>query len=96
MFWCCPSLVSFWKDVFSTLSEISSIKIEPDPLTALFGVSSPMLQLSKIKEGVIVFIMLLAKQSILFQWKCSTLPSHTYWIKKVLNWKKIDKHLKDL
>ncbi len=77
-------IVSFWKDVFSTLSEISGIQIEPDPLTALFGVSSPTLQLSKARKDVIAFITLLARWLILFCWKSSDPPSHAYWIKEAL------------
>lgn len=46
MFWCCPSLVGFWKDIFNTLSELSGTEIEPDPFTALFGVSLPTTQLT--------------------------------------------------
>jgi hypothetical protein len=34
MFWCCPSLVGFWKDIFNTLSELSGTQIETDPCIA--------------------------------------------------------------
>ncbi|XP_059830496.1 uncharacterized protein LOC132396708 [Hypanus sabinus] len=37
MYWFCPSLEKFWKEVFTTLSCILNQHLEPNPLIALFG-----------------------------------------------------------
>lgn len=45
MFWTCPSMSQFWESVFDSLSVITSTKIQPSPLIALFGLRiwSPVL-----------------------------------------------------
>lgn len=91
MFWSCPSLIGFWKDIFDTLSEICHTQVEPDPLTALFGVSSPTIQLTNMNKGVIAFVTLLARRLILLRWKSSVPPSHALWIKSILNCIKLEK-----
>ena len=91
MFWCCPSFVGFWKDIFNTLSELSSTQIEPDPFIALFRVSLPTIQLTKMNKDVIAFVTLLARRFILLRWKSPAAPSHALWIKSVLNWIKLEK-----
>ena len=38
MYWSCSSLNKYWWEVFHTLSRVLNIKLDPNPLTALFGV----------------------------------------------------------
>lgn len=38
VFWLCPSLYKYWKEVFNTISAISGENVEPDAFGALFGV----------------------------------------------------------
>ncbi len=40
MFWSCPKLEGFWRDIFKSFSDIYGVSIDPDPLLAVFG-SSP-------------------------------------------------------
>lgn len=91
MFWCCSSLDGFWKDIFSTLSEVCDTQIKPDPFIALFGVPSPTLQLTNINKDFIAFVTLLARRLVLLSWKSSVPPSHALWIKSVLNCIKLEK-----
>lgn len=60
-----PSLAGFGRDIFNTLSERSGTKIEPEPITKLFGVSPPIMQLAQISQDVIAFVTLLARQLLL-------------------------------
>lgn len=54
MCWTCPSLGNFWTSVFQTISETLGHQIEPDPLTAIFGIA-PHLDLPKAKLSVLAF-----------------------------------------
>lgn len=91
MFWSCPVLYSFWREIFETLSKITRKLIEPNPMTALFGVCPPTIQLSPLEAAFIAFVSLLARRMILFRWKSPTPPSHTLWIKEILNFVKLEK-----
>lgn len=84
-------LLTFGKIFFNTISEIIGTRVEPNYLTALFGVSPPTLQLTKTKKDVTAFVTLLARRLILLQWKSSAPPSHALWIQAVLNCIKLEK-----
>lgn len=38
MFWTCPGLTDFWSKIFKTLEQTLNTSIDPNPLTALFGI----------------------------------------------------------
>lgn len=38
MFWSCVSLNNFWKDLFGTLYKVIDVDVQPNPLTAVFGI----------------------------------------------------------
>ena len=75
MFWSCTSLNTFWKAIFATLTELTGTLIEPNAVTALFGISQ--LPLSRAQADLIAFVTLLARRLILMRWKSPTPPSHT-------------------
>ena len=91
MFWQCPSLHNYWAEFFNTLSEVVGEKIKPNSLSALFGVAPPSPSLSKSKQDVIAFATLLARRLIVLNWKSTTPPSHTRWIRDALYFLKLEK-----
>ena len=91
MFWSCPALHSFWRDIFGTLSQVTHKVIEPNPMTALFGTPPSTIPPSSSEATFIAFVTLLARRLILLRWKSSTPPSDTLWIKEILNLVKLEK-----
>lgn len=91
MLWLCPSLCNCWTDIFKTISEIVEERIEPNTLTAQFGVSSFVPSLSKYNRDVIAFVTLLARRIILTKWKLRTPPSHVHWLADVLYFLQLEK-----
>ena len=83
MFWSCASLNTFWTDIFATLTELTGMPIEPNPMTALFGISE--VPMSRTQADLIAFVTLLARRLILMKWKSPTPPSHTQWIRDIFN-----------
>lgn len=76
MFWSCSSLLSFWRQIFLSLSAIT-VDIPPCRFTSLFGVLPPGHTLPSH------FLTLLARQFILLNWMGPYPPSHTCWIRNV-------------
>lgn len=64
-FWSCPALGPFRLSVFDLLSEITSARIQPCPLTALFGVLPIGISLT----SYFAFLTLLARRFILLHWR---------------------------
>jgi len=84
MFWSCARMTDFWSNVFDTLNNALNIELDPNPLTALFGIPSrPDLSISS--HQVIAFIPLLARAAILLKWKHVTPPSTDRWIQEVFS-----------
>ena len=83
MCWSCTSLHNYWTSIFSTLSEVTGTLIEPNAITAVFGI--PNLPLPRLKADLIAFATLLARRLILTRWKSPTPPSHTMWIRDIFN-----------
>ncbi|CAI5657319.1 unnamed protein product [Oreochromis niloticus] len=90
MYWSCPSLSTFWKSVFHTMSEVVQHQIEPEPLCAMFG-AVQNLNLSSSRLRILNFSLLLARRAILLKWKDSSPPSHTQWLKDVLSCMDLEK-----
>ena len=91
MFWSCPVLQPYWVGIFNSLSKIVGRPVELHALTALFGVVPPEMSLSTSEKAFIAFVTLLARRLILLRWKSPTSPSHTIWIKDVLNHMKLER-----
>lgn len=83
MFWSCPSLYNYWTAIFNTLTEVTGTLIEPNAITALFGI--PQLPLPRLQADLIAFVTLLARRLILMRWKSPIPPSHTLWLKEIFN-----------
>ena len=86
MFWFCPALQNYWKDVFSTLSSILNYDLKPNPLIALFGTSNEVeLYLNPTKRRTLSFAVLLARRAILLKWKGDDPPSHAQWLRDIMS-----------
>lgn len=90
-FWLCPSLHSYWTEIFHSLSNIVGQRVEPTPLGALFGVFPSLPSLSRSEKDVLAFVTLLARRLILTNWKTPSPPSYTHWIRDVLYNLKLEK-----
>lgn len=91
MFWSCPTLQQYWTRIFTILSHTLQTPLQPEPLIALFGITSNAVQLSKVKSDFLAFLVLLAKRRILLCWKSPLPPSYEGWIKDVLHFSKLEK-----
>ncbi len=83
MYWTCPSLDNFWISVFHAISEILHHRIEPNPLTAIFGIA-PDLDLPKAMLNFVAFASLLARRTISLKWKDPAPPSHSHWLRDMM------------
>lgn len=91
MFWSCPCLQSYWSQIFSSLSAVLQVPLDPDPLLALFGTHSKTLNLSRLKSDFAAFLTLLARRRILMCWKSPSPPQFEAWLRDVLHFSKLDK-----
>lgn len=84
MFWSCPSLTSFWTQIFDAFTHMCGSHIPLDPVTAVFGVIGDHVKISTSQTYAIAFGSLLARRLILRQWKSANSPSFLCWVKEVL------------
>lgn len=91
MFWECSKLFPYWTNIFDTISKVYKKNIEPNPVIALFGVTSQIPSLSSGEKSFIAFVSLLARRLILLKWKSVAPPTHVHWIKEVLYFSKLEK-----
>lgn len=68
MFWLCPVLETFWREIFKFFNEIAGLSIDPNPLMAIFGVRPDDIALSNNVYSVIAVTTLLARWLILLKW----------------------------
>ncbi len=64
----CSKLLRFWEIIF-IFSEIFTTAIDPNPLTALFGVLLENVKLTVLEMDNIALCTLLARRLILINWK---------------------------
>lgn len=70
------------------LSWLLNIKLNPNPLTALFGMMEE--ELTKAKQRTSPFASLLAQQAVFLRCKDTSPPTHAQWPEVLLkNWRKI-------
>lgn len=86
MFWTCPSLENFWKEVFRTLLVILKIDLKPNPLVAIFGATGgASTHFSPTQRRVLSFTSLLARRAVLVRWRDAAPPTHTQWFRDVMS-----------
>lgn len=91
MYWSCSDLGKYWREVFHTLSRVLKVKLEPNPLTALFGVMGGEKKLTTAKQRILSFASLLARRAILLRWKDTLPPTHAQWLEDIMSCLKLEK-----
>ena len=91
MFWSCSKLNTFWSNIFNTFTYICKKKVDPDPITATFGIAPNNFGISKHQSDLIAFSTLLARRLILLGWKSPTSPSYSRWVREVMSFLKLEK-----
>lgn len=92
MFWTCPSLEKYWREVFQTLSLIVGLDIEPNPLVALFGTTGEVdVCLTPAKRRTLSFASLLARRAILLMWRDAAPPTHAQWLRDIMSCLNLEK-----
>lgn len=77
MFWTCPSLEGFWRDIFQTLSLILGYHMDPNTLVAIFGTTGESdARLSSSQRCTLSFVPLVARRAVLLRWRGAPLPTH--------------------
>lgn len=85
MFWNCPNIHNYWISVFQLLSKVLEKPLDPDPILAIFGASSDIVELSKNQCIVLGVITLLAHRLILLNWKQKNPPHCSVLIKDIMH-----------
>lgn len=67
------------------------LQFDPTACAALFGVFPLTLKLPKYKSDFVAFVSLLARSLILLEWKSPAPPSHSSWIRDMLQFVKLEK-----
>ena len=91
MFWHCSKLTPYWQGIFKSLSDIVGKPLDPDPLTAVFGVRGPNVRLSSVQNIMVTFVTLLARRLILLNWKQVRAPTYTALMKDVMHYLQLEK-----
>ncbi len=91
MFWSCPKISNYWISVFQLLSEVLGKQLDPDPILAVFGVSSDNMDLSKNQHIMLGFVSLLARRLILLNWKQKDPPHCSALIKNGMSYLQLEK-----
>lgn len=74
MYWAC------WTSVFHSLSETVHHRIEPNPLTGIFGIA-PDLDLPKPTLNFLAFASLLVQRAISLKWRNPAPPSYSHCLR---------------
>jgi len=74
---------NFWQIYFDTISKVFSRAIDTSPHTGIFGLPEDYTLYSTKELDVIAFTSVIAKQLLLLNWKSTTAPSSTQWIKEI-------------
>lgn len=91
MFWSCCDLSRFWDLIFRVFSHICNIVIDPNPITAIFGVIPNQYGLNSYQTNAVAFSSLLARRLILQKWKDARPPSFIQWVSEVMACLQIEK-----
>ena len=79
--WSCPKIQPFWEKIFDFLSGASDINLKPDPLIRILGAT--LNETDKFQSQAVLFIMILAKKSILMMWKEESAPTFEMWFREL-------------
>lgn len=83
LFWTCPNLYNFWREIFQWFSEMYNCEIKPDPIVALFGYSLSLPNQSLSLQNTLMYGVIIAKRMILRLWKSVTTPTFENWLSEL-------------
>ena len=84
MFFSCQALTNFWQIYLNTMSKVLSRTIHTSPHTGIFGLPEDYTLYFTKKLEVIAFTSVIAKRHLLLNWKSTTAPASTWWIKETV------------
>lgn len=90
-FWFWPKLSGYWSSIFNALSKIFKSPINPNPLTAIFGIKCEDDHPPRAQSDCIAFVTLLARRIIPLNWKQATPSSYKHWVRDTLHLLKLEK-----
>ena len=91
LFWTCPKLENYWREIFNMLSRICGTEITPSFHTAIFGIIPPDCSVTPPQSNAVAFASLMARRLILLNWKSKKPPSFSQWLKEVLSFIPLEK-----
>ncbi|XP_059843193.1 uncharacterized protein fam185a isoform X1 [Hypanus sabinus] len=92
MFWSCPTLHNYWKDIFATISSIWNIDLQPHFITAISGIpNEDDNHFSPSIRRMIAFVTLMARRSILQNWKEVNPPTTFQWFSQTISFLSLEK-----
>lgn len=83
MFWSCSCLNKYWREILHTPSQVLDIRVEPNPLMALFGFMEGEEELTTEQQHASSFASLLAGRVALFRWREASPHTHTQWLENI-------------
>ena len=90
MFWSCPLIQEYWSTIFKHLSVALNLVLTPSATMAIFGVLPDHLSRNAM-VGSITFATLLARRQILLEWKSSSAPKPSLWLKDLMSFINLEK-----
>ena len=92
MFWSRSKLRQFWLSIFDISNSAFNLRIHPNPIMALFGVTSDDIHITKEKENALAFATLIARRRILLEWKSPMAPKLSLWLSDISSFLKTEKN----
>lgn len=89
MFW--SKLRQFWFSIFEILGSAFKLRIQLNPIMALFSIAGDDTYITKDKENAVAFTTLIARRRILLEWKSPTPPKLSLWLSDLMVFLKTEK-----
>ena len=91
MFWNCPRISNYWRNIFQVLTKILKRPLDLDPLTTILGIVDSNGIETGMERGMVLSVCLLAQRLILLNWKQKTAPTHLNLMRDVMKHLELEK-----
>lgn len=81
----CDKVKIFWFNVFSLISEILNVQLDPKPLTIILGVLDNVKRLNNFQQCFLSYCLIVAKKLLLMHWKKKDAPTTKMWLSDLTN-----------
>lgn len=81
----CPKVKIFWFNIFSLISKILQIQLEPNPHTIILGISDDIKRLNNYQQCLLSYSLITAKKLLLMHWKNKETPTTKIWLSDLTN-----------